>query len=103
DKGDKGDKGEIFVSSPSSPSPPFPKIGILFYRAHYLAGNTAPIDALCRALRERNLIPVPIFVSSLQDADIQSTLIDYFQPQEGRGIELLLVTTSFSVAKLDSD
>ncbi|HBR73231.1 MAG TPA: cobaltochelatase subunit CobN, partial [Cyanobacteria bacterium UBA11159] len=102
-KGDKGDKGEIFVSSPSSPSPPFPKIGILFYRAHYLAGNTAPIDALCRALRERNLIPVPIFVSSLQDADIQSTLIDYFQPQEGRGIELLLVTTSFSVAKLDSD
>jgi len=25
------------------------KVGVLFYRAHYLAGNTAPIDALCHA------------------------------------------------------
>ncbi|MCP2732303.1 cobaltochelatase subunit CobN, partial [Limnofasciculus baicalensis] len=70
---------------------------------HYLAGNTAPIDALCQALTERKLTPVPIFVSSLQDAEVQATLIDYFHPQEGAGIELLLATTSFSVAKLDSE
>ena len=85
------------------PHSPFPKIGIIFYRAHYLAGNTAPIDALCQALTARKLTPVPIFVSSLQDAEVQASLIDYFQPQEGTGIELLLATTSFSVAKLDSE
>jgi cobaltochelatase CobN len=38
------------------------KIGLLFYRAHYLAGNTAPIDALCQALAKRQLEPVPVFV-----------------------------------------
>jgi cobaltochelatase CobN len=40
----------------------FAKIGILFYRSHYLAGNTLPIDSLCQALTARNLTPVPIFL-----------------------------------------
>ncbi|NJM57788.1 MAG: hypothetical protein HC857_10625 [Synechococcales cyanobacterium RU_4_20] len=26
----------------------------MFYRAHYLSGNTAPVDALCEALRDRS-------------------------------------------------
>jgi cobaltochelatase CobN len=38
-------------------------VGLLFYRSHYLAGNTSPIDALCQSLQEKNLQPVPIFVS----------------------------------------
>jgi len=29
-------------------------VGILFYRAHYLSGNLAPIDAICHALVERS-------------------------------------------------
>ncbi len=81
----------------------FPKVGILFYRAHYLAGNTAPIDALCCALAQRQLEPVPIFVSSLRDVDVQAELLSYFQPKEGSGIDLLLNTTSFSLAKLDTE
>jgi cobaltochelatase CobN len=56
------------------------KVGILFYRAHYLAGNTAPIDALCQALAKRQLQPVPVFVSSLRDPDVQEELLSYFQP-----------------------
>ncbi|NEQ20826.1 MAG: cobaltochelatase subunit CobN [Microcoleus sp. SIO2G3] len=85
------------------PNSQFPKIGILFYRAHYLAGNTAPIDALCQALAQRQLEPVPVFVSSLRDAEVQAELLPYFQPKEGLGIGLLLNTTSFSVAKLDAE
>ncbi|PSR16527.1 cobaltochelatase subunit CobN, partial [filamentous cyanobacterium CCP3] len=80
---------------------PKPKIGLLFYRAHYLAGNTAPIDALCAALAERGLEPLPVFVSSLQDPDVQAELIDLLKPKDSDGIDLLLNTTSFSVAKLD--
>ena len=79
------------------------KIGILFYRAHYLAGNTPPIDAICQALVERQLEPVPVFVSSLRDGEVQAELLEYFQPKEGSGIGLLLNTTSFSLAKLDAE
>ncbi|MCG8367338.1 MAG: cobaltochelatase subunit CobN, partial [Pseudanabaenales cyanobacterium] len=79
-----------------------PKVGVLFYRAHYLAGNTAPIDALCAALTEKGLTPAPIFVASLQDPEVQAELLAYLQPQDGDAIEVLLNTTSFSVAKLDA-
>ncbi|MEB3122081.1 MAG: cobaltochelatase subunit CobN [Snowella sp.] len=85
-------KGEIFS-----------KIGILFYRSHYLAGNTLPIDALCQALTARNLTPVPIFVSSVRDLDVQEALLTYFQPENDSPIELLLNTTSFSLAKIQME
>ncbi|HTL87779.1 MAG TPA: cobaltochelatase subunit CobN, partial [Leptolyngbya sp.] len=73
------------------------KVGILFYRAHYLSGNTSVIDQLCQALCDRDLCPVPVFVSSLRDPDVQSDLMDYFQPKDQRSIDILLNTTSFSL------
>ncbi len=76
------------------------KVGILFYRSHYLAGNTLPIDALCQALTTRNLTPVPIFVSSVRDLEVQEALLTYFQPDNDSPIQLLLNTTSFSLAKI---
>ncbi|MGZ3322919.1 MAG: cobaltochelatase subunit CobN, partial [Xanthobacteraceae bacterium] len=45
-----------------------PRVPILFYRAMLLAADTAPIDALCRALTERGLAPAPLVVPSLKDA-----------------------------------
>ena len=78
----------------------FPKVGILFYRSHYLAGNTLPIDAVCQALAQRNLNPVPVFVSSLRDLEVQEDLLTYFQPKDA-AVGLILNTTSFSLAKLD--
>ncbi len=81
-----------------------PKVGILFYRAHYLARNTKVIDALCAALAKRNLEPVPVFVSSLREADVQAELIKFFQPKDStEQIALLLNTTSFSLARLDTE
>ncbi|MBV9387607.1 MAG: cobaltochelatase subunit CobN [Chroococcidiopsidaceae cyanobacterium CP_BM_ER_R8_30] len=79
------------------------KVGILFYRAHYIAGNTAPIDALCQALVQRQLEPVPIFISSLRDPDVQAELLPYFIPKDEAGIQLLLNTTSFSLARLETE
>ncbi|ACK73582.1 cobaltochelatase, CobN subunit [Gloeothece citriformis PCC 7424] len=78
------------------------KVGLLFYRAHYLSGNTLAIDALCHALIERNLEPVPLFVSSLRDGEIQETLLSWFAPPESEPIQILLNTTSFSIAQIDS-
>lgn len=79
------------------------RVGILFYRAHYLAGNTAPIEALCQALRARKLQVVPIYVSSLGDPEVQAELLSYFQPKDEPEIGVLLNTTSFSVAKLGNE
>ena len=90
-----------FVATPSSPLTS--KVGILFYRAHYLAGNTLPIDALCQSLVARNLEPVPVFVSSLRDPDVQAEILPYFQPKDEPGIQVLLNTTSFSIARLDTE
>ncbi|MEG4286881.1 cobaltochelatase subunit CobN [Microcoleus sp. A006_D1] len=81
---------------------PHAKVGILFYRAHYLSGNLAPIDALCQALAERNLAPVPVFVSSLREPDLQIELLEYFQPKDSEPIQLLLNTTSFAVSGFNS-
>ncbi|KAB8317475.1 cobaltochelatase subunit CobN [Tolypothrix campylonemoides VB511288] len=88
--------------SPSS-FPLSPKVGILFYRAHYLAGNIKVIDALCDALAKRNLTPVPVFVSSLRDVDVQAELCEFFQPKDTQQIALLLNTTSFSLARLETE
>ncbi len=75
----------------------WPRVGLLFYRAHYLCGNTTPIDAICQALIKRNLQPVPVFVSSLRDRDIQAEVVETLQP-----IQLLLNTTSFSINNITS-
>ncbi|HLO51469.1 MAG TPA: cobaltochelatase subunit CobN, partial [Kamptonema sp.] len=74
------------------------RVGILFYRAHYLSGNLAPIDALCQALVDRKLAPVPVFVSSLREPDVQAELGQYFQPKNAEQIQLLLNTTSFAIS-----
>lgn len=81
----------------------WPKVGLLFYRAHYLSGNTAPIETLCQALIKRQLTPVPVFITSLRDPDLQTELLSYFQPKDESGIQVLLNTTSFALAKLDTD
>ncbi|MBZ8182895.1 cobaltochelatase subunit CobN [Oscillatoria salina] len=79
------------------------KVGLLFYRAHYLAGNLAAIEAICQALVERNLQPVPVFISSLREPDVQTELLTYFQPEDTEAISLLLNTTSFSLGKIGNE
>ncbi|MCC5651413.1 cobaltochelatase subunit CobN [Nostoc sp. XA013] len=118
--GEQGSRGELeldsstsepqSLQSPISPQFPLPtlhsplsKVGILFYRAHYLAGNTKVIDALCEALIQKNLQPVPVFVSSLREPDVQVELSEFFQPKEAESIAVLLNTTSFSLARLETE
>jgi cobaltochelatase CobN len=52
-----------------------PRIGILFYRAQYAAGNTAYVEALADAVDAVGGIGVPIFATSLRDAP--SDLLEY--------------------------
>src|SRR5215218_4162543 len=52
-----------------------PRIGILFYRAQYAAGNTGYVEALADAVDAAGGIGVPIFTSSLRDPP--SDLLEY--------------------------
>jgi cobaltochelatase CobN len=44
-----------------------PSVAVVFYRALVLAGDTAPIDALLTALRQRGMHAYGLFVHSLKD------------------------------------
>ena len=47
---------------------PRPRVGVLFYRAQQVAGNTAYAHALCDAIDEAGGVGVPIHAASLRDA-----------------------------------
>ncbi|MEM6753917.1 MAG: cobaltochelatase subunit CobN, partial [Cyanobacteria bacterium P01_C01_bin.38] len=79
------------------------KVAILFYRAHYLAGNTLVIDALCEALAKRNINPIPVFISSLREIDVQNELTEFLQNLDGEAVSFVLNTTSFSLARLETE
>lgn len=79
------------------------QVGILFYRSHFLAGNTKPIDTLIKTLENRNLEVITVFISSLQDSSLHPQLLQYFQPENGQSISILLNTTSFSLGTLDQE
>jgi cobaltochelatase CobN len=90
-----GRYGDFHVTHPTAPG-----VGILFYRAHYLSGNTAVIDALCASLKSRHLNPVPLFLSSLRDEEVQRDLADHFRETP---VDLILNTTGFSLARFDDE
>ncbi|WP_043623271.1 cobaltochelatase subunit CobN [Nonomuraea candida] len=46
-----------------------PVVGVLYYRAHHLAGNTAFVEALCAAIEDAGGRALPIFCSSLRTAE----------------------------------
>lgn len=46
-----------------------PTIAVLYYRAQHLAGNTAYVEALCRAIEQAGGRPLPVFCASLRTAE----------------------------------
>ena len=77
-----------------------PAAAIVFYRAHVQADNIAPIAALVRALRERGVNALPLFVSSLKDpvsADLVTRML------EDADIDLVLNATGFAVSTPGSE
>jgi cobaltochelatase CobN len=51
-----------------------PRVAVLYYRAHHVAGNTAFVEALCEAVEHHGGVPVPVYCASLRTAD--SDLLD---------------------------
>ncbi|MFN7679018.1 MAG: cobaltochelatase subunit CobN, partial [Cyanobacteriota bacterium] len=72
---------------------PGPRVGVVLYRALRQAGDTALMDALLRALRERGLCPRALWVSGLRDPAVQAGLADWLR-QEGTGA--VICATAFA-------
>ena len=48
-----------------------PTIAVLYYRAQQLAGNTAYIESLCRAIEDAGGRPLPVYCASLRTAETE--------------------------------
>jgi cobaltochelatase CobN len=66
--------------APPQPAPPWgvrpadrgaagPTVGVVYYRAHELAGNTGFVDTLCAAVAAAGARPLPVWCSSLRSAE----------------------------------
>src|SRR3984893_701509 len=69
-------------------------VPVVFYRALVQSGNTAPVDALVRALSARRLRPLPIFVHSLKDREAARLIAEVFAAAPPA---VILNATGFSV------
>ena len=70
-----------------------PVVPIIFYRALLLAGDTAPIDALCDALAARGLAPAPLLLTSLKEPEAAR-----FAAQALRRLDPAVVVTTTAFA-----
>jgi cobaltochelatase CobN len=57
---------EFGVYGERARDPRKPTVGVVFYRAHALSGNTAFIDTLCDALEAKGANALPVFCASLR-------------------------------------
>lgn len=83
-----------------------PTIGIVFYRAHWMAQNLAPIDALVQELDRAGANALPIFCYSLKDdpdqeGGVPAVFHQFLRDASGKPrVDVLISTLSFTVANL---
>jgi cobaltochelatase CobN len=86
-----------------------PTIGILFYRAHYLSGNTEFIDTLIHVIEAQGANALPVFAHSLKEIDEATgssphlpAALAYFVDEQGQTIvDVMIMTMSFALGSVD--
>ncbi|MGY1716188.1 cobaltochelatase subunit CobN [Geodermatophilus sp. SYSU D01106] len=64
-----------------------PRIAVLYYRAHHLAGNTAFVEALCSAVEDAGGQALLVFVSSLRS--VPADLLDVLRTADALVVTVL--------------
>jgi len=84
-----------------------PKVGILFYRSHWMSGNVRPIQALIEALDAEGCAATAVFCPSLKetDEDKMPLAIKHFLVDEsGRPtVNVLISTIAFTLAQFERE
>ncbi|MHA4741834.1 cobaltochelatase subunit CobN [Dyadobacter sp. MSC1_007] len=82
-------------------NPALATIGITFYRAHWLSGNTSFVDAMVRSLEERGVNVLPVFTSSLKSVNSETGKPWAFKYFENTGAEIDVLVNTISFAMTD--
>lgn len=87
-----------------------PTLGILFYRSHWMSGNTGFIDALVAVIEECGANALPVFTNSLKELRIgeprewPAALEFFVDPQSGENLlDVLISTLSFAMGSVNPD
>jgi cobaltochelatase CobN len=84
------------VSDPSRPT-----VGVVYYRAHEISGNTAFVDVLCDAVEAAGANALPVFAASLRpDAEGRLPVVDELLADR---VDALVVTVLASGGSYASD
>ena len=99
-----GEDAEAWLAAHHQPEAP--TVGVLFYRAQWMSGDLAFVDALIHAIEERGCNVMPVFSFTLRDdvtaADgLPPVFRRYLLDADGRlRIDVLITTLSFSSARV---
>lgn len=74
-------------------------VAVIFYRAHYMSGNTGFVDSLAMALQSKGINPLCIFTSSLKSKEDGKPAA--FRLIEGRA-DVLISTLSFALGEINT-
>ncbi|HEV7465031.1 MAG TPA: cobaltochelatase subunit CobN, partial [Candidatus Dormibacteraeota bacterium] len=78
-----------------------PVVGLVFYRAHWMTGNLAVVDALCTALEETGCRALPVFCYSLRTEADEPPAFAHLRDAAGRPLcDALISTLSFAMGEL---
>ncbi len=83
-----------------------PTAGILFYRAHWVSGNLAFVDALVRELDAQGVNALPVFTASLKAVEAGTGApwaFRFFQGENGPLLDVLINTVSFAMSEVNPD
>ena len=80
--------------------PAAPVAAIVFYRALMQGAATEPVEALCEALKTEGVNPLPVFVSSLKEAESAAVLAALFDEAPPA---VVLNATAFAVGSAGRD
>lgn len=87
-----------------------PTIGILFYRAHYLSGNTEFVDTLIHVIEAQGANAFPVFAYSLKEIDDDTccssvhlpAALTYFVDEQGQtSVDVVITAMSFASGSVD--
>jgi len=86
--------------------PARPSVGLIFYRAHWVSGNLAFVDALVRELEARQINALPIYTASLKAVDAASgwpVAFELLRGENGPLVDVLVNTVSFAMSDVNPD
>lgn len=78
----------------------YPTVGLIFYRAHWISGNTAFVDLMISTLEDKGLNVLPVYTASLKAVDPVGGWPYAFQLFREEGvvqIDVLVNTVSFAM------